>query len=102
MNITDDHMDTWQAETYVSPDEQDWLVWVHRTVLLFREAGFCIVDHEWTTENTLPIGLDGDQDTYGFSLDDSYTKWEMGYRPVDYLNEVKHNRSEIGQDAAVK
>lgn len=93
--ITDDHMDTWQAETYELGEEQDWLEWVHHAVLLFREAGFCIAEHEWTNQNTMPIGLDGDQRVHGFSLDDAYTKWTNGCTPAEYLDQVKRNRFEL-------
>lgn len=93
--MIDEHLETWESENHVSDEDTTWLAWTAEAGLRLREAGFCIAEHEWTNQNTMPIGLDGDQRVHGFSLDDAYTKWTNGCTPAEYLDQVKRNRFEL-------
>lgn len=95
----DTHMQTWHAENHESTSDQAWESWAAETALLFRQAGLCILSHEWHYGNTMPIDLDGDgRHSYpagdGFSLDEAYEKWDAGGSPQAYLDLVLARRGD--------
>lgn len=57
---SDSHMELWESENYVSPEELDWYRWYDQ---LESEFG----------------NPDGDFDRDGYSLDNFYDMWKAGY-----------------------
>jgi hypothetical protein len=69
-----------------TPDERRYGLWVERAESLLIDAGV-------TTEQR---GLDGDQETEGFSLDLAYELFLEGNSPEDFVTGVFFERGLLG------
>ena len=67
--MNEDHAAVWQAET-LALEATTWERWAT------------------ATEALLGHGLDGDQDTDGYSMDDAYDAFRLGWTPEEYADSL--------------
>lgn len=77
--MNEDHMIIWQAEA-LALQPTAWEKWA--------DAAEALLGH----------GLDGDQDTDGYSMDDAYDAFRLGWTPEEYADSLDDAPSEPYED----